>query len=349
MTQLLHFFRDIFKSSDFLSFWRSGNWTNFHAWLYIISDLMIWAAYFIIPMLIIYYLHRKGKKISFNNLYMLFAAFILISGITYFMDAIMFWIPFFRITALVRFATAVISWVTVYYVIKLLPVAFSLKSPAEMQEEIDRRLLVERELKANNERLLEAERTAKLGYGEWDIMRKRVELSDMSYDILDIPVGTLLTHQMLMEQVHPGDLRFVEDSLRKNLKAKEFQQFYFRIITQEMMMKHVLVKGEVIRNAIGEPITIRGTLQDVTELRRHMQKVEQQNKKLKKIAWVQSHRMRAPVATILGMAELFNHSDPADPMNKEILANIHDLTLKLDDMIKEVDNLTREKLRSNAA
>lgn len=106
---------------------------------------------------------------------MLFAAFILISGITYFMDAIMFWIPFFRITALVRFATAVISWVTVYYVIKLLPVAFSLKSPAEMQEEIDRRLLVERELKANNERLLEAERTAKLGYGEWDIMRKRVE------------------------------------------------------------------------------------------------------------------------------------------------------------------------------
>lgn len=218
-----------------------------------------------------------------------------------------------------------------------------------MQQETDRRLQAERQLQANNERLMEAERTAKLGYGEWDIMRKRVELSDMSYHILDIPLGTVLTHQMLMEQVHPGDLRFVEDSLRKNLKAKEFQQFYFRIITKEMIMKHVLVKAEVTRNAVGEPISVRGTLQDVTELRRHMQKVEQQNKRLKKIAWVQSHRMRAPVATILGMAELFNHSDPADPMNKEILANIHSLTLKLDDMIKEVDNLTRDKNRNQAA
>lgn len=349
MAQIVQFFRDIFKSSDFSSFWQSGNWTQFHAWLYIISDLMIWAAFFIIPILIIYYLHYKGEKVRFNGLYSIFAIFLLISGITYFMDAIMFWIPFFRITALMRFATAIISWVTVYYVIKILPVAYAMKSPATMQEEIDRRLVIERELKAKNERLLEAEQTAKLGYGEWDIIRKSVTLSDMSYHILDIPLGTILTHQMLMEQVHPADLRFVEDSIRKNLKAKEFQQFYFRIITKEMMLKHVLVKGEIMRNAIGEPISIRGTMQDVTELRRHMQKVEQQNKKLKKIAWVQSHRMRAPVATILGMAELFNHSDPADPMNKEILANIHELTLKLDDMIKEVDTLTRGNIKTNAA
>lgn len=349
MTQLLDFLKNFFKCSDFTSFWKSGNWTSFHGWLYIISDLLVGSAYFVIPFLIIYYIRKRGRKINFNSLYVLFAVFILISGATYCVDALMFWMPFYRISALIRLATGIVSWITVFYVVKMLPVAFSLKSPRELQEEIDRRVRAEHELKANNERLLEAERTAKLGYGSWDVIRQRVELSDMAYHILGIPVGTIITYQKLMEQVHPGDLRFVEDSLRKNLKSRSFQEFYFRIITMNMEVKHVLVKGETIKNALGDAILVKGTIQDVSELRRHMQKIEQQNKRLKKIAWVQSHRMRSPVATILGMAELFNYDDPADPMNEEILSNIKELTLKLDDMIREVDDLTREKSKEPAA
>ena len=112
-----------------------------------------------------------------------------------------------------------------------------------------------------------------------------------------------------------------------------------------MVVKHVLIKGEVERNALGEPIMVKGTIQDVSELRRHMQRIEMQNKRLRKIAWVQSHRMRSPVASILGMVELFNYDDPADPMNGEILGNIKELAHTLDGMIHEVDHLTREKVR----
>jgi hypothetical protein len=53
--------------------------------------------------------------------------------------------------------------------------------------------------------------------------------------------------------------------------------------------------------------------------------------------------MRSPVATILGMSDLFNYDNPADPVNAEVLSNIKDLTHKLDDMIHEVDALTRSK------
>lgn len=345
MNEVIDFITQIFRYSDFTALWKNGSWSKFHGWLYIISDLLVWSAYFILPILIIFYIRRQERKLQFNRLYLLFATFILISGATYFIDALMFWVPLFRLSALLRLAAGVISWVTIYYVVKVLPIAFSLKSPAELQEEIDRRIHAEQELKIKNERLLEAEQTAKLGYGYWDIPRQRIELSEMAYHILGIPLDTMLTHEKLMEQIHPADTRFVEDSLKKNLKAKNFQEFYFRIVTPHVLVKHVLIKGETIKNALGDAIMVKGTIQDVSELRRHMQRIEQQNKRLKKIAWVQSHRMRSPVASILGMVELFNDQDPADPMNSEIINNIKELTEKLDGMIHEVDELTREKIK----
>lgn len=345
MSEATDFLINLFRSSDFRPLWQIGSWTSFHGWLYIVSDLLIWSAYFVIPLIILIYVYRQRQKIHYNGLYILFAAFILLSGATYLLDAVMFWVPLFRVSAFMRLATGVISWVTIYYLIKVLPQAFSLKSPRELQEEIERRLRAEQEIKIKNERLLDAERTARLGYGFWDITRQRVELSEMAYTILGINQGAILTYDKIVEQVHPADIRFAVDSMKKNLNGKQFREFYFRVVTQHMEVRHVLLKGEVVKNALGEAIMVKGTVQDVTELRKHMQRIELQNKRLKKIAWVQSHRMRSPVATIMGMVELFNYSDPADPMNGEILQNIKELTGKLDEMIHEVDDLTREKVR----
>jgi PAS domain-containing protein len=348
MDQVFDFLIKLFTYTDFSPLWKNGNWSSFHGWLYILSDLLVWAAYFVLPFLILTYLRRQGKKINFNGLYVLFATFILISGATYLADALMFWVPVFRVSALMRLATAIVSWITIYYVIRVLPIACALKSPVELQDEIDKRVRTETELKQLNERLLEAERTAKLGYGSWDIFRKHVELSDMACEIMGLQPGAILSYDKLAAQVHPADLRFIEDSVQKNLRAPVFKQFYFRVLTDRMMVRHILVRGEVIRNAGGQAISVRGTIQDVSEIRAHLQRIELQNKRLKKIAWVQSHRMRSPVATILGLSDLFNFDDPADPMNAELLQSIREQTQRLDEMIHEVDELTREKAGSSA-
>jgi len=343
MNQVLDFLINLFKYSDFHPFWKNGSWTDFHGWLYIVSDLLVWSSYFILPVLIIRYVRKQGKKVHFNGLYVLFASFILVSGATYLIDALMFWVPLFRVGAVMRLATGIISWVTVFYVFKVLPTALSLKSPMELQDEIEKRVQAETAMKLQHDRLLEAERTAKLGYGSWDIYRKHIALSDMACEIMGIAPGTILSYEKLITQVHPADLRFIEDSVQKNLRATTFKPFYFRVLTDRMVVKHVLVRGEVSRNANGHAIEVKGTIQDVSEMRSHVQRIEQQNKRLKKIAWVQSHRMRSPVATLLGLCDLFNHDDPADPMNAEILANIREQSKALDEMIHEVDDLTRDK------
>jgi len=151
MNQIIEFFKKLFDSSDWPPRWHCGRWTEFHGWLYIISDLLIWSAYFTIPIVIIRYISKK-QGIRFERLYFLFAAFILACGATHFLDAVAFWIPAYRLNALVRLITGILSWTTVFYLVKLLPAAFSLKSQKELEVEIGQRKKAEEKFKG----LLEA-------------------------------------------------------------------------------------------------------------------------------------------------------------------------------------------------
>ena len=136
MNDLADFFRNLFDSSDWPPRWHCGKWTDFHGWLYIISDLMVWGAYFAIPLIIVRYISRK-TNIKFSRIYFLFAAFILACGATHFLDAIAFWYPAYRLSALVRLFTGVISWITVYYLIKTVPVIFAMRSAKDVEIELE--------------------------------------------------------------------------------------------------------------------------------------------------------------------------------------------------------------------
>jgi PAS domain S-box-containing protein len=135
MNEVGSFFEQLLDSSDWPPRWHCGHWTAFHGWLYIISDLLIWSAYFAIPLVILKYLSKR-HDVRFFRLYWLFAAFILACGATHFLDAVAFWIPLYRLNALLRFVTGVISWVTVFYIVRNLPLIASLRPQSELESEI---------------------------------------------------------------------------------------------------------------------------------------------------------------------------------------------------------------------
>lgn len=81
---------------------------------------------------------------------------------------------------------------------------------------------------------------------------------------------------------------------------------------------------------------------DITEHRKHLYKIEQQNSILREIAFIESHKIRGPVATILGLEQFYNYTDPADPINREIMDGIKNVSLELDSIIREVVRLTNE-------
>jgi tetratricopeptide (TPR) repeat protein len=79
------------------------------------------------------------------------------------------------------------------------------------------------------------------------------------------------------------------------------------------------------------------------EKQRHLRKIEEQVNEIKKqadvleeIAEIQSHDVRGPVATILGLVQLFNMDDYWDPANKVVIEGIHKITDELDIAVQEV-------------
>lgn len=75
---------------------------------------------------------------------------------------------------------------------------------------------------------------------------------------------------------------------------------------------------------------------DITERMRHIQEVEDQNERLREIAWMQSHVVRAPLARIMGLIEIIPKYESFDKIPKEILPHILNSAHELDHIIRDI-------------
>lgn len=133
MEDIGEYFKNLFMAENWPARWSCGRWTSFHGWLYIVSDIAIWAAYFAIPFIIILFIQRRKHELPFLKIFWFFILFILACGTTHLFDAIMFWYPAYRLSSFLLLGTAIISWITVFVLIKILPEALKLKSPAQLE------------------------------------------------------------------------------------------------------------------------------------------------------------------------------------------------------------------------
>jgi DNA-binding NtrC family response regulator len=72
------------------------------------------------------------------------------------------------------------------------------------------------------------------------------------------------------------------------------------------------------------------------------EKMKQQHERLLEIAFLQSHQVRRPTATILGLIGLFNFENPADPANAEVMGKLKQAAGELDLVIREIVKKTEE-------
>lgn len=310
MSQVVEFFQKLLDTSDWPPRWHCGKWSEFHGWLYIISDLLIWSAYFAIPLIILKFISRRSKA-RFVRAYFLFAAFILACGSTHLLDAITFWYPTYRLNALVRFITGVVSWATVFYMVRIMPMAMSLKTAEELEKEVQEKHKVEAELRFANHQLMMAQDIANLGNWQWDIASDKIMWSDKLFDIYSLPKAPPFSYATYLELIHPDDRVRVNILVQEAMRTRRFPSFFHRISTKDGGEKIVLVKGEVLVNNAGEVSAMIGTAQDVTdqqkaqqELVEKSQALEASNNELQRFAYVASHDLQEPLRKILTFASL---------------------------------------------
>lgn len=263
-------FQKLFDTSDWPPRWHCSNWPQFHGWLYIISDLLIWSAYFAIPLFILKYITRKVNA-QFVRLYFLFAAFILACGSTHLLDAITFWYPAYRLNALVRFVTGVVSWVTVFQVVTLLPAALSLKTHEQLEREITDRKRAEEELRIANQQLNEAQEIAKMGHWQWEVGSTNVVWSDGLYKINGRAEKKEIQYGEMLNLIHPEDSELLQNRVAQALQTKIYTPFLYRI-GQNGDTRIVQARGNVITDGAGNVRKLAGTAVDPTFSKPHIQR-----------------------------------------------------------------------------
>jgi light-regulated signal transduction histidine kinase (bacteriophytochrome) len=80
---------------------------------------------------------------------------------------------------------------------------------------------------------------------------------------------------------------------------------------------------------------------DISKLKEQQNAIQEQNERLKEIAWTQSHIVRAPLAKIMGATELIASSQLSlEAEAKELLQALQLSAKELDDVIREITEKT---------
>ena len=80
-----------------------------------------------------------------------------------------------------------------------------------------------------------------------------------------------------------------------------------------------------------------------SELLYYKAELSDKQKKLDAITWTISHRLRPPVATILGLSNIFNHENKSDPDNVQVIDGICLASSDLDKIVMDMVKLARNK------
>lgn len=109
------------------------------------------------------------------------------------------------------------------------------------------------------------------------------------------------------------------------------------VFPAEMSYSHLRINGQQMGIVAARDITHR--VEAEQQQKERNQEQIRQNEQLQQFTFITSHNLRAPVASLLGLLELYNTEDAADPINLTVVANLGQAVRRLDEVIYDLNEL----------
>jgi PAS domain S-box-containing protein len=138
--------------------------------------------------------------------------------------------------------------------------------------------------------------------------------------------------------LHPDDGWIIENHIKKirQSKKEEVVECIFRIRSKSGSYHWVAMRDSILRwDKKGEICQLIGALIDVTRYKSIKQQLDANLSMLASLSYRNSHELRAPVATILGLVNVIRYELQTE-------GNIQELIDFLEDTITRMDNVIRE-------
>ncbi|KAA0679502.1 sensor histidine kinase [Roseomonas genomospecies 6] len=317
----------LFGVSPFLPHGFCLTWRPDLLALHIVSDLAIGLAYFSIPVVILAYLRRK-PDFEHRGVAWLFAAFIVLCGLTHLMGMITLWWPAYGLDGIIKAVTAVVSVTTAAMLWPLLPRIVTIPSPralreanARLEREIQERLTAEASLREARDELERrvAERTADLarseerarlaaaagnvGLWEWDLTTGTVVRSPQCRAMLDTDDEQPV--EGFFERVHPEDQEQVRAAFAEALH-KGAIDMEVRILTANGDTRWMDVQGAVYNDVEDETPRRRflGTIADITDRVRTTEALRESLAEKEVLLTEVHHRVKNNLQSLLALMQL---------------------------------------------
>ncbi|MDP1727640.1 MAG: PAS domain S-box protein [Bacteroidota bacterium] len=218
-----------------------------------------------------------------------------------------------------------------------------------LTRDITKQKEAEEKLKASGERYDIVAKATSDTIWDWDILSNRTQYNEgltkmFGYNLSDIPEVS----GWWDEKIHPEDVERVINTVEEfynsgnsNLKLE------YRFLCSDGSYKFILDRAFLIRDESGKAIRMIGAMQDITERIKQIKEIEEQNKTLREIAWTQSHIVRAPLARIMGIVNLFNTNAINEEETREFLNYILTSANELDQVIKTIVLKANSEVKNN--
>jgi signal transduction histidine kinase len=241
---MLKFFSQLFET-DFMPHGMCYFWRPDVLWLNVISDGLIAAAYFAIPLLLIE-LVRRRKHLTFHWMFWMFAAFILLCGTTHLLNVVTVWDPIYRFDGVIKLLTGLASISTALMLLRLMPQILAIPLPDELaavnralaqQVAINRK--TEQDLRSLNDELERrvAERTAALERSNQDL----TQFAYIASHDLQEPLRMISNYTQLLERRYGSQM---------NEEARSFMRFAVDgAVRMEDLVTDLLTYAQIDREA----------------------------------------------------------------------------------------------------
>jgi two-component sensor histidine kinase len=123
----------VFTNRDLMPHGMCFLWDPGLLWLHAISDTLIAAAYYGIPVVIAYFAIKR-KDLVFRHIFILSGLFVLACGTTHVLNVWVLWNPDYGVEGAVKAATAAVSLTSLAAIWRVMPMALAFPSPSQLRE-----------------------------------------------------------------------------------------------------------------------------------------------------------------------------------------------------------------------
>ena len=145
--------------------------------------------------------------------------------------------------------------------------------------DITERKQAEEAVRESSKRLIKAQQVSRMGFLDWNLKTNNMVWSKEVYNLYGIDPETPVTLEQTVELVHPDDREFVEQNLDMAMQGIRDYDIDHRMVRPDGKIIWVQARADLERDNEGIPVSLIGTVVDITERKRLEEKLIATNKK----------------------------------------------------------------------